>query len=76
MSEKNASKEVLEWNNSVKIGDLVDYYAYPGAKPERYATRTQAKVLNEHTAVVWLTGKAGCVSVASCKKVEVISGDL
>lgn len=66
---KNAQKEADAWNAGVRVGDEVDYFAYPGAEAEQFTTATEAKVLNEHTAVVWLNGKRGCVSVASCKKV-------
>jgi hypothetical protein len=57
------------WNRTVRVGDLVEYRGYPEAKPQRFQTRTVAQVLMGHTAVVWLDGKAGCVTVEACKPV-------
>jgi hypothetical protein len=53
----------------VKVGDLIEYRGYPEAAPQRFTTRTVAQVLMNHTAVVWLDGKAGCVCVEACKPV-------
>jgi len=57
-----------EWNAKVKIGDTVEYHSYPGAEPQLFTTRTDASVLSDHTCVVWLNGKSGCVAVDACKR--------
>jgi hypothetical protein len=62
-------KEVDAWNTTVPVGTAVDYTSYPGAKAERFATRTAAEVLSGHTAVVWLQGKSGCVAISHCRPV-------
>jgi len=59
-----------DWNVNVSIGDVVEYRSYPDAEPELFTTRTEARVLNGHTAVVWLNNKRGCVSVDACCKVD------
>lgn len=59
------------WNRTVRVGDPVDYRGYPEAEPQRFTTRTVAQVLMNHTAVVWLDGKAGCVCVEACTPVEI-----
>jgi hypothetical protein len=62
-------KEVDAWNNAVTVGDEVDYISYPGAKAQRFTTRTAAEVLSGHTSVVWLNGKSGCVATSHCRLV-------
>lgn len=65
-----ADRLVSDWNSRVKIGDPVEYRGYPEAEPQRFQTRTVAQVLSGHTAVVWLDGKAGCVTVEACNPVK------
>jgi len=60
-----------EWNAKVKVGDTVEYHSYPGAEPQLFTTRTAASVLSNHTPVVWLNGKSGCVAVDACKRLGV-----
>lgn len=57
------------WNAMVEVGDTVEYVDHPGAPVETFATATSAEVLSGHTAVVWLVGKRGCVSVDHCRPV-------
>ena len=57
----------------VKVGDLVEYRGYPEADPQQFTTRTVASVLSGHTAVVWLKGKSGCVTVEACRPVKLTS---
>ena len=59
------------WNRTVRVGDLVEYRGKPEAEPQRFRTRTVAQVLMNHTAVVWLDGRAGCVTVDACTPVEI-----
>ena len=66
---KEPEREALEWNRAVKIGDRVEYRSFPGANPKEYETESAAEVLGGHTAVVWLTGKSGCVAVSACRTI-------
>jgi len=69
MTQRKISQDELmeEWNAKVKIGDTVEYHSYPGAELQLFTTRTDASVLSDHTCVVWLNGKSGCVTVDACK---------
>ena len=62
----HAERKVEQWNAEVAVGDLVDYVSLIGAAPMRTATRTPAKVLGGHTAVVWLEDVSGCVGLDWC----------
>lgn len=64
---QNPQREVDIWNGRVQVGTAVEYREYPEAAPEIYTTRTAAEVLSGHTSVVWLNGKAGCVSTSACR---------
>jgi hypothetical protein len=67
---RKAEKECERFNNTVQVGDFVEYSEVRGDPPQGvFKTRTQAQVLSGHTAVVWLEGKAGCVCVSHCRKV-------
>lgn len=69
LPRKTPEQQVADWNNLVGMGQEVDYRSYPEAEPQRFKTRTEACVLSGHTAVVWLEGKSGCVTVESCAPV-------
>lgn len=59
--------EVRAFNARFHIGDEVEYSEVVGeGTPQRYRLRTQAEVLGDHTAVVWLVGKSGCVACDHC----------
>lgn len=60
-------RQVDRWNATVPVGAAVDYFSHPGARPQRYTTREPASILSGHTAVTWLDGKGGCVSLDSLK---------
>lgn len=67
MKRPNPQKEVDAFNARVKVGDAVEYSEVVGlGTPAVYRTRTEAEILSGHTAVVWLEGKSGCVSVSHC----------
>lgn len=70
MKKNNPQAQASAWNDNVAVGAEVEYRSFPGAAPQRFKTRTPAEVLGGHTAVVWLEGKAGCVSVTACTPVE------
>ena len=65
--KKDPERDVALWNARVSVGDWVEYRGYPEAEPQIFKTRTAAQVLSGHTAVVWLEGKAGCVTVEACR---------
>lgn len=62
---RNPAIAVAAWNNAYSVGQLVDYRSDPHAKPLRFKTRNLAHVLSNHTAVTWLEGKSGCVTLES-----------
>jgi hypothetical protein len=68
--KSKAQRQADNWNAAVNIGATIEYRETLDADPQRYQTRTEAKVLTGHTlhAVVWLVGKADCVSVSHCSK--------
>ncbi len=69
--KRSAVRKAEAWNESVKVGDLVEYFPIKGEKESRkLRTRTKAEVLSGHTAVVWLIDQSGCVAVSHCKKVK------
>lgn len=60
------------WNAKYPVGTEVEFQSYkPDGPVDRYKTSTEAEVLSGHTAVVWLTGKSGCVCLDHCKAVAV-----
>jgi hypothetical protein len=65
-------EEIDSWNKAIKIGDKIEYYSHSYAIPEILTTRTEAQVLGGHTAVVWLNGKAACVSSSTCRPLTII----
>lgn len=70
----NPMAQVAAFNNLVHVGQEVDYRSDPHADPVRFKTRCHAEVLSGHTAVVWLEGKSGCVSLESLTPVPVTEG--
>jgi hypothetical protein len=64
-----AEQVTAEWNANVNIGDKVLYRTHPNSEPQIFTTSTKAEILNGHTAVVWLNGKAGCVACTACMPV-------
>jgi len=69
-AQRNPHIAVAAWNNALSVGQLVEYRGYPEAEPQQFKTRSRAEVLSGHTAVVWLHGKTGCVTLESCTPVE------
>lgn len=63
----NPQADADRFNARVQVGDAVDYSEVIGLdQPKRYLTRSPASVLGDHTAVVWLEGKTGCVCISHC----------
>ncbi|MHD0644077.1 hypothetical protein ACYPKM_00405 [Pseudomonas aeruginosa] len=72
MSRKrtNPYKEVHDWNNTVQVGASVEFRSFPSATPTIHKTATEASVVNDNMAILFLEGKSGYVSVASCTPVQ------
>lgn len=67
---KTLERECSEWNAKYTVGQRVKYHPEIGGQEfYLHSTRTEAQVLSGHTAVVWLTGKAGCVCLEACEAV-------
>ncbi len=65
---KNPQADADNFNARFKVGDTVTYREIQGeGGGEQFKVRAPAQVLGQHTAVVWLEGKAGCVCVAHCE---------
>ncbi|HHH9709780.1 MULTISPECIES: hypothetical protein [Pseudomonas] len=47
----------------------MEYRSRKDAEPVGTVTTAQAEVLQGHTAVVWLEGVSGCVSIGHCTPV-------
>lgn len=62
-------RQCADWNATHKPGTAVEYREVLGAGEAvfRTTTRSEAQVLGGHTAVVWLTGKTGAVSLDHCE---------
>jgi hypothetical protein len=73
-AQRNPSIGVAAWNTAVSVGQWVDYRSDPYAEPQRFKTRCRAEVLSGHTAVVWLEGKSGCVTLESLTVVPLVQG--
>lgn len=69
--------EARAFNDAHPIGTRVRYWrgAREGAGAES-TTRTEAKVLGDHTAVVWLDGVAGCIALSHVEVIKAPSGDM
>ena len=55
---------VDEFNDRFPIGTPVEYW--PGVREgdgRRSRTRSKARVLSGHTAVVWVDGQGGCIAL-------------
>ena len=71
-SLKSLTIKVNEWNSRVKNGDVIIYDKYaltPTLKGTELFEGKQyheATILGNHTAVVWIEGVSGCVSMDFC----------
>lgn len=65
--------QCADWNAKYPIGTSVRYYrrCYPRDDfAGIFTTKSEAKVLSGHSAVVWLNGKSGAVSLDALEVVE------
>ena len=53
---------IRRWNSSNKIGARVSYTKDDG-RFLTTCTRSDASILSDHTAVIWLDGISGCVAL-------------
>ena len=66
-SAEQLERQCADWNATHKPGTPVQYREVLGAsQPIQTTTRSEAQVLGGHTAVIWLTGKTGCVGLDHC----------
>jgi hypothetical protein len=76
MSKTRRSEAVLQrrcdqWNDAHPVGVTVEFHPIIGEPEHRLrTTRTPARVLSGHTAVVWLDGENGCVALDACVPTE------
>jgi len=63
------ARAVTAWNQHHEVGVQVEYRSRKDAEPAGTVTTAQAEVLQGHTAVVWLEGVSGCVSIGHCTPV-------
>lgn len=63
-------KQCSDWNAAHEVGTTVSYEEIVGeGETFRGKSKSEAQVLSGHTAVIWLEGKSGCVSLEHCKAV-------
>lgn len=62
------------FNMHVKVGDAVDVHEDDG-RITRTTTRSEAQVLGDHTAVVWLADRAGCFLLGRVTLANGATGD-
>jgi uncharacterized protein involved in copper resistance len=63
-------KQCAEWNASHGVGTTVSYEEIRGdGETFRGKSKSEAQVLSGHSAVIWLEGKSGCVSLDHCTPV-------
>ncbi|PSH05165.1 MAG: hypothetical protein CXZ00_03135 [Acidobacteria bacterium] len=61
-----------KWNRRFPIGTRVRYWTGTRDKPGKVSvTKSEAQVLGGHTAVLWVEGESGCISLSH---VEPIAG--
>jgi len=71
--EPLAEAQADTWNAFHAVGTVVDYWrgVREGFEPSgRGATRTPASVLSGHTAVVWIEGCTGCITLSHVRAVD------
>ncbi|WP_274644800.1 hypothetical protein [Pseudomonas serbica] len=69
--------QVDTWNKRVEVGiTVIEFRPYPAAAKKQYRTRSPAYLLNGHSPVVELEGKAGTVDINCCKVFKGASGEM
>ncbi len=64
-------RECDDWNATVPVGTKVRYYPVMGSSRSHaytvHTTISGASILGDHTVVIWLEGRRGCVALSHCK---------
>ena len=69
-SAAQLQKQCDKWNAKSPIGTAVSYESIVGrGETFRGKSSSEAEVMGGHSAVIWLYGKSGCVSLAHCTAV-------
>jgi len=60
-----AQQSAAEWNRHFPVGTAVRVYEVLGEEDRAWesVTRSQAGVIGDHSAVVWVEGKPGCYAL-------------
>lgn len=66
------AKAVEAFNAAHPVGTVVEYRKHPTAEPLTSITRSEAWVLEEHTAVVLVEAVSGCVALDALRIVGVV----
>lgn len=68
MRTDGLQEQCEEFNARFPVGTKVKYWEVLGHPEFKiYITRSQAFILNGHTACIFLEGKAGCVALNHCR---------
>ena len=67
-SLRSLRSQVEEWNTHYPIGTEVVFHPVIGRELNTRIrkTRTEAQILGDHTAIVFLDGESGCVALDAC----------
>lgn len=62
---------VEDWNQKYPLGTPVRYWTgVREGEGKEGKTRTEASLLSGHSAVVWVTGQPGCISLSHVEPIE------
>ncbi|WP_045740916.1 hypothetical protein [Actinoplanes rectilineatus] len=70
-TEAALNREVDTFNARYPVGTPVRFW--PGLRtdgPRFSTTRTEAQILSDHTAVVWVDGYAACIALTHVEAIE------
>jgi hypothetical protein len=60
-----------QWNRLYPIGTWVEYHPILGESAHRLRrTSSEASILSDHTAIIFLDGETGCVALEACTPVK------
>lgn len=68
MIGNKSQHQVNTWNKRIQVGITdIEFRPHPSGPKKKYRTRSPAYLLNGHSPVVELEGKAGTVDISCCK---------
>jgi hypothetical protein len=70
MTESALQHKMDVWNRTVGEHGEVDFRSHPTGPMKRYNVMGPAYIMNGHTVVVKLEGRAGSVAISACKRVK------